>query len=91
MPYADVGNVMKGAEGIESVIGPLARSYSSIDVFMKAVIAAQPWLYDSRVIERVRPTAQSEIKYFSLTNFPSVPLCSRGKLHLLVRPSGNYA
>ncbi|KAK4047613.1 hypothetical protein OIV83_005271 [Microbotryomycetes sp. JL201] len=52
MPYSGVSNVMKGYEGMESTIGPMARSLNSLDVFMKAVCGAEPSMYDSKVVER---------------------------------------
>lgn len=53
LPYAGTSNVMKGYEGMESTIGPMARSLDSLNVFMEAVIGAEPAMYDSKVIERV--------------------------------------
>ncbi|GAA5956390.1 hypothetical protein JCM10213_000558, partial [Rhodosporidiobolus nylandii] len=52
IPYSGVSNVLKGFEAIESTIGPLARSVDSLRVFMDAVVGAEPWLRDSKVIER---------------------------------------
>ncbi|GAA6041344.1 hypothetical protein JCM8097_007673 [Rhodosporidiobolus ruineniae] len=52
LPYAGVANVLKGFEGIESTIGPMARSVDSLRVFMDAVVDAEPCLRDSKVIER---------------------------------------
>ncbi|KWU44658.1 amidase [Rhodotorula sp. JG-1b] len=52
IPYAGTSNVMKGYEGMESTIGPMARSLDSLNVFMEAVIGAEPAMYDSKVIER---------------------------------------
>ncbi|BGP45084.1 hypothetical protein JCM10450v2_000901 [Rhodotorula kratochvilovae] len=52
LPYARVSNVLKGFEGIESTIGPMARSVDSLEVFMRAVIGAEPWLFDAKVVER---------------------------------------
>ncbi|GJN93350.1 hypothetical protein Rhopal_006403-T1 [Rhodotorula paludigena] len=57
LPYARVSNVLKGFEGIESTIGPLARSVDSLDVVMRAVIDAEPSLFDPKVIERPWITA----------------------------------
>lgn len=54
LPYARVSNVLKGFEGIESTIGPLARSVDSLDVVMRAVLDAEPSLCDPKVVERVR-------------------------------------
>jgi len=54
MPYEGLANIMKGAEGILSVVGPIARSLASVEFFMKAVIDSEPWILDPQVIERVR-------------------------------------
>ena len=56
VPYAGNANVMKGFEGIKSVIGPMTRSVATLDTFMDAVIGAEPWMIDPAVIERVRRT-----------------------------------
>ncbi len=50
---------MKGYEGMESTIGPMARSLDSLNVFMEAVIGAEPSMYDSKVVERVSPSGRS--------------------------------
>lgn len=50
VPYAGASNVFVGFEGIESTVGPMARSISSLEVFMKAVIGARPWLLDPKVL-----------------------------------------
>ncbi|BGP05084.1 hypothetical protein JCM10049v2_000888 [Rhodotorula toruloides] len=52
LPYAGVTNVMKGYEGMESTIGPMARSIDSLEVFMRAVVGAEPWLFDAKTVER---------------------------------------
>ncbi|KAM0747681.1 amidase [Meredithblackwellia eburnea MCA 4105] len=52
LPYEGVSNVLKGFEGIESVIGPMARSISTLKTVSEAIITAEPWLLDSRVIEK---------------------------------------
>lgn len=48
---------MKGFEGMESTIGPMARSLDSLNVFMDAVIGAEPWLFDAKTVERVRKSS----------------------------------
>jgi hypothetical protein len=50
---------MKGYEGMESTIGPMARSLDSLNVFMEAVIGAEPAMYDSKVAERVSLSTSS--------------------------------
>ncbi|BGP29156.1 hypothetical protein JCM10296v2_000894 [Rhodotorula toruloides] len=52
LPYAGVTNVMKGYEGMESTIGPMARSIDSLEVFMQAVVGAEPWMFDAKTVER---------------------------------------
>lgn len=46
IPYGGAANSMEGQESILSVFGPLSNSLSGIEIFMKAVIAAKPWLKD---------------------------------------------
>lgn len=57
LPYSGVSNVMKGFEGMESTIGPMARSLDSLNVFMDAVIGAEPWLFDAKTVERVHKSS----------------------------------
>lgn len=52
LPYQGVSNVLHGFEAIESVIGPIARSVNTLKIVTKALIGAEPWFYDSRVIEK---------------------------------------
>jgi amidase len=52
LPYAGASNIFAGAEALESVLGPMANSLESLEVFMKAVVGAKPWEWDSRVVER---------------------------------------
>lgn len=56
LPYMGVENVLKGCLANESVVGPLARSLSSIQTVMKAIIDRQPWLDDPKLLERVSAT-----------------------------------
>lgn len=44
---------------MESTIGPMARSLDSLNVFMEAVIGAEPATYDSKVVERVSLSTSS--------------------------------
>lgn len=41
-----------GQESVHSVIGPMARSLESIELFMQANSNAQPWLHDPKVPPR---------------------------------------
>lgn len=52
LPYAGASNIFSGAEALESVLGPMANSLESLEVFMSAVVEARPWEWDSRVVER---------------------------------------
>ncbi|KAG0649284.1 Acetamidase [Hyphodiscus hymeniophilus] len=48
IPYHDVLNSMEGQEIMPSVVGPMSHSVSSLTLFTKTVIAAQPWLVDPK-------------------------------------------
>ncbi|GEM12062.1 amidase [Rhodotorula toruloides] len=61
LPYAGVTNVMKGYEGMESTIGPMARSIDSLEVFMAAVIGAEPWWQDAKTVERTWRVPHNEL------------------------------
>jgi amidase len=37
---------MEGFEAINSVLGPMTTSISALKLFVKAVLAGQPWRYD---------------------------------------------
>ncbi|RQM07425.1 hypothetical protein DH86_00002869 [Scytalidium sp. 3C] len=50
MPYQGVPVSTEGQEHVPSAIGPLTRSLSSLTTITKAVIDAQPWLLDPRVV-----------------------------------------
>jgi amidase len=43
---------MEGQDSVPSVLGPLSASLSGIKVFMKSVIAQQPWLKDPLVARK---------------------------------------
>ncbi|EKG22103.1 Amidase [Macrophomina phaseolina MS6] len=50
LPYQNVAVSTDGQEHVPSVIGPLARSLSSLRFITKAVIDAAPWEHDPRVV-----------------------------------------
>ncbi|KAH7029548.1 Acetamidase [Microdochium trichocladiopsis] len=50
LPYAGMANSMAGQETIPSVVGPLGHSAADLRLFMKAVLAQKPWLYDSKTV-----------------------------------------
>ncbi|RFU32123.1 hypothetical protein B7463_g4203, partial [Scytalidium lignicola] len=50
MPYQGVPVSTEGQEHVPSSIGPMTRSLSSITTITKAVINAEPWLLDPKVV-----------------------------------------
>ncbi|KAL1985127.1 hypothetical protein VTN96DRAFT_8256 [Rasamsonia emersonii] len=58
MPYAKMANSMAGQESVQSVTGPIAHSVPDLRLFLTAVLAQEPWKYDSKVIPL--PWRQSE-------------------------------
>lgn len=50
MPYQGVPVSTEGQEHVPSAIGPMTRSLSSIITVTKAVIDAEPWHLDPRVV-----------------------------------------
>ncbi|GAA6012111.1 hypothetical protein JCM11491_001754 [Sporobolomyces phaffii] len=46
IPYGGATNSMEGFEAISSVLGPMTTSISALKLFVKAVLAGQPWRYD---------------------------------------------
>ncbi|CAK7236218.1 Acetamidase [Sporothrix bragantina] len=48
IPYYRVLNSMEGQEVIPSVVGPMAQSTKSLQLFVQAVVDAQPWLLDPK-------------------------------------------
>ena len=51
LPYEGMANSMDGQSTVLSVVGPLARSVSSLQMMMKAVLSQKPWLHDPLVNE----------------------------------------
>ncbi|KAF3407902.1 Acetamidase [Talaromyces pinophilus] len=51
MPYEGAANSMDGQNTILSVIGPMARSVSSLRLLFRAVLSEKPWLHDPLVLE----------------------------------------
>lgn len=49
LPYQDVLVSTEGQEHVPSVVGPMARSVSSLIRVMEAVIGAEPWRLDPKV------------------------------------------
>lgn len=50
LPYQDVSVSTEGQEHVPSAIGPMARSISSLVTIMKAVLSAEPWMLDPKVV-----------------------------------------
>ncbi|TFY68878.1 hypothetical protein EVJ58_g748 [Rhodofomes roseus] len=51
IPYGGIHASCKGAEGVISVAGPLARSARDVKLFMKTILSAQPWLEDPLIVQ----------------------------------------
>lgn len=51
MPYEGAANSMDGQNTILSVVGPMARSVSSLRLLFRAVLSEKPWLHDPLVLE----------------------------------------
>lgn len=49
MPYGNMANSMEGQETVHSVVGPITHSVSDMRLFVKSVLAEEPWKYDSKV------------------------------------------
>ena len=49
IPYGRAKNSLHGQECIPSVVGPMARSLSSIRFFVQSILQTQPWLRDPQV------------------------------------------
>jgi len=50
LPYGMMANSMEGQETVHSVCGPLTHSVADMRLFVKSVLAQEPWEYDSKVI-----------------------------------------
>lgn len=46
VPYLNILNSMEGQESLPSVVGPMSHSPLSLELFMKTVVNAKPWLID---------------------------------------------
>ena len=68
LPYEGASNIFKGAESLESTIGPMGRSRGSIERIMKEVIGARPWEFDMKAVERswVREDGGEKNKKFAV-------------------------
>lgn len=76
LPYAGASNIFAGAEALESVLGPMANSLESLEVFMKAVVGARPWEWDSRVVEREWKEEKLEVrKTFAIMRWDGLVRC----------------
>ncbi|KZT74233.1 amidase [Daedalea quercina L-15889] len=51
IPYGGIYASCKGAEGVISVAGPLARSARDVRLFMQVILSAQPWLEDPLIVQ----------------------------------------
>ena len=49
-PYGGAKNSFQGQESVPSVIGPMARSLSTILHLVKSILETQPWLIDPQVL-----------------------------------------
>ncbi|KAF7977397.1 hypothetical protein HWV62_4023 [Athelia sp. TMB] len=52
VPYAGAANSMEGQDSILSVLGPMSSSISGVKLFMKAIIAQEPWLRDPLAVRK---------------------------------------
>jgi amidase len=50
LPTDGWGYMMAGADTVESVVGPLSTSLAGLEVFMKAIIDAEPWLTEPALV-----------------------------------------
>lgn len=50
MPYGKMANSMEGQETVHSVVGPITHSVEDMRLFIKSVLAQEPWKYDSKVV-----------------------------------------
>ncbi|KAK6085993.1 hypothetical protein SCUP515_00354 [Seiridium cupressi] len=51
LPYEGMANSMDGQNTVLSVVGPLASSAGGVKLLTKAILSAEPWLYDPYVTE----------------------------------------
>lgn len=51
LPYHGVATSMDGQNPLLSVLGPMAHSVADLELFVKNVLRAQPWLYDPLVCD----------------------------------------
>ncbi|KAK5109432.1 hypothetical protein LTR62_006991 [Meristemomyces frigidus] len=68
IPYLGIPVSTEGQEHIPSVVGPMARSLSSILTATKTVISANPWTHDPRVL----PIPWRQDQYHSIQTRPLV-------------------
>ncbi|KAH9219512.1 amidase signature domain-containing protein [Leptodontidium sp. 2 PMI_412] len=60
LPYGKMANSMEGQETVHSVCGPLTHSVADMRLFVKSVLAQEPWQYDSKVIPMPWRQAESD-------------------------------
>ncbi|KAF2453815.1 putative general amidase GmdA [Lineolata rhizophorae] len=60
LPYEGMANSMDGQNSILSVVGPLATSIRSLRLVTKALLGAEPWMYDPLVLEMPWRVEQEE-------------------------------
>jgi amidase len=68
LPYLGVPVSTEGQEHVHSVIGPMARTLSTLTFVMKMVVDAQPWRLDPRCL----PIPWREYQYQEVQSRPLV-------------------
>ncbi|EMG48282.1 hypothetical protein SBY92_003184 [Candida maltosa Xu316] len=63
LPTADYFSCQLGSESILSVTGPLSRSLGTVELVMKTIIDAKPWLVDPTLVSIDWKSAQPKKKY----------------------------
>ena len=51
LPYGRMMNSMPGQESVPSVVGPMSHSVDDLKLFVKSVLAQNPWFKDPKVVE----------------------------------------
>ncbi|RFU31613.1 hypothetical protein B7463_g4747, partial [Scytalidium lignicola] len=61
LPYGGMANSMEGQETVHSVCGPITHSIQDMTLFVKSVLAEEPWKYDSKIVPMPWRQAEADV------------------------------
>jgi amidase len=62
LPYYGASNIFEGSIALESTLGPMARSFNSVEYFMRVLVDAKPWQFDAGVVKKLWESQKGKVK-----------------------------